>query len=62
MGDLRRSMLIASDEKTKRFILRIGKQRIAFDFTGATSDAGCAPSGDSRWTAAQIGPRGPCGW
>jgi hypothetical protein len=55
-------MLIASDEKTKRFILRIGKQRIAFDFTGATSDAGCAPSGDSRWTAAQIGPRGPCGW
>jgi len=25
--------LIASDEKTKRFILGIGKQRIAFDFT-----------------------------
>ena len=25
--------LIAADEKTKRFILGIGKQRIAFDFT-----------------------------
>jgi hypothetical protein len=25
--------LIAADEKTKRFILAIGKQRVAFDFT-----------------------------